>query len=315
MPERRPILIDTDPGQDDAIAIFLALGASDRLDLRAITAVAGNVPLARTQRNARIVCEWAGRPDVPVHAGCSRPLVREPVSAEEVHGREGLEGPQLHEPTMPLQAQHAVDRIVQAMHEDGEPLTLCTLGPLTNVATALTRAPEIAGRIREIVMMGGAYFEGGNITPSAEFNIFADPHAAAQVMGSGVPITMLPLDVTHQVLSTRARVDRLRALGNRAGQVAAQILTSYERTESRDRFGGDGSPLHDPCVIAWLLAPELFGGKRVNVEVETESPLTMGSTVVDWWGRTGRPLNARYLTEVDSDGFYELLTRALATLP
>jgi purine nucleosidase len=310
----RPIIIDTDPGQDDAIAILFALGASDALQVLGLTVVAGNVPLQLTQRNARIICEWAGRSDVPVFAGCSRPLLRPPVAAAEIHGQEGLEGPALREPQMPLAAVHAVDFLIETVLSHPEPVTLCPIGPLTNVAAALIKSPEIAPRLREIVLMGGARFEGGNITPQAEFNIYADPHAAEVVFGSGVPITVLPLDVTHKVLSTRARVERLRALGNRAGDIAAQILTTYGRVE-RSRFGDDGGPLHDPCVIAYLLAPQLFSGREVNVAIETTSPLSMGATVVDWWGVTGREPNARYLTEVDSDGFFDLLTRTLARLP
>jgi purine nucleosidase len=310
----RPIVIDTDPGQDDAVAILMALGAPDRLEVLGLSAVAGNVPLETTQRNARIVCEWAGRADIPVFAGCTRPLLRPPVWAHEVHGQEGIEGPELHQPSMPLQAEHAVGWLIRTLRTHPTPVTLCTLGPLTNIALALAQAPDIAGRIEQLVMMGGAHFESGNITPNAEFNLYVDPHAAEVVLACGAPIVVLPLDVTHQVLTHRHRVARLQALGNRAGRIAAQILQSYERAEA-DRFGGDGGPLHDPCVIGYLLAPHLFKGKRVNVTIETTSPLTLGTTVVDWWGRSGRAPNVFYVTGVDSEGFFELLTDCLSALP
>eukprot|EP01035_Chromulina_nebulosa_P014143 gene14143-18721_t len=198
MPQSRKIIIDTDPGQDDAVAILLALGSSE-LEVVGITAVAGNVPLKLTQNNARKICELAGRPDIRVFAGADRPLKRKPVSAEHVHGATGLNGPELFEPTMPLETQHGVDFIIETLRGDPKgSVTLCALGPLTNIATALTRAPDIAANIREIVLMGGGYFEAGNITPAAEFNIYVDPEAAEIVFKSGVPITMITLDLTHK---------------------------------------------------------------------------------------------------------------------
>ncbi|HSK40657.1 MAG TPA: nucleoside hydrolase [Arenibaculum sp.] len=310
---RRPIIIDTDPGQDDAVAILLAL-ASPELDVLGITAVAGNVPLALTATNARKVCELAGRPDVGVFAGCDRPLLRPLVTAEHIHGRTGLDGPDLPEPSMPLQARHGVDWMIETLMKAGEgEVTVCPLGPLTNLALALAREPRIATRIREIVLMGGGFFEGGNITPAAEFNIHVDPHAAARVLGSGVPVVMMPLDVTHKVLTTRARVERFRRLGNRAGIATAELLDFFERYDEA-KYGSDGGPLHDPCTIAWLLRPELFSGRHVNVEVETSSDLTMGMTVVDWWGVTARAPNATVMNEVDADGFFDLLVERLARL-
>ncbi len=311
---KRAIIIDTDPGQDDAVALLLAL-ASPELDVLGVTAVAGNVPLSYTRRNARIVVELAGRQDVPVFAGAIRPLVRPLVTAEHVHGKTGLDGPQLPEPTIPLQDEDAVDFIVRTLRERPEgTVTLCVLGPLTNIALALVRAPDIAPRINEIVLMGGAYFEGGNITPSAEFNIYVDPHAADIVFKSGVPIVMLPLDVTHQVLSTRARIAAIDALGNRAGKVVAQMLSFSERFDLA-KYGSDGAPLHDPCVIAYLLRPELFSGRHINVEIETCSELTLGATVADWWRVTDRRANATFIRSVDADGFYALLVERLARLP
>ncbi len=307
------IIIDTDPGQDDAMAILLALG-SPELDVLGITAVGGNVPLALTEKNARKICELAGRPDVKVFAGASRPLVRGLVTAEHVHGKTGLNGPDLPEPTMRLQDRHAVDFMVETlMREDRGAVTLCALGPLTNIALALNREPAIAGRVGRIVLMGGGFFEGGNVTPSAEFNIYVDPHACEVVLKSGIEIVMMPLDVTHKALTTAKRVAAFRALGTRVGLAAAEMLEFFERFDE-EKYGTDGGPLHDPCVIAYLLRPELFKGRPCNVEVETASELTMGMTVIDWWGVTERRKNATVMRDIDADGFYALLVERLGRL-
>jgi len=307
------IIIDTDPGQDDALAILLAL-ASPELEVLGITAAAGNVPLALTSKNIRKICELAGRPDMAVYAGCSQPMSGALVTAEYVHGETGMDGAELPEPTMPLQALHGVDFIIETLRrEPAGTVTLCTLGPLTNLGKALTRAPEIAGRIRRIVLMGGGLFEGGNITPAAEFNIYVDPQAATLVFGCGAPIVMMPLDVTHKVLTTRARIAAIRALGSQVGHVAAGWLEYFERFDEA-KYGTDGGPLHDPNVIAYLLKPELYGGRHCNVEIETESELTKGMTVADWWGVSGRPKNAFFVRDVDADGFFSLLTERLSRL-
>lgn len=310
---KRKIIIDTDPGQDDAVAILLALG-SPELDVLGLTAVAGNVPLALTGKNACKVCELAGRPDVQVFAGAIRPLVRDLVTAEYVHGKTGLDGPDLPEPKMPLQARHAVDFIIDTIrtNRSGE-ITLCPLGPLTNIALALIKAPDIAPRVREIVLMGGGFFEGGNVTPAAEFNIYVDPHAADIVFRSGIPIVMMPLDVTHKALTSRVRVERFRAMGTKVGEATAALLDFFERFDEQ-KYGTDGGPLHDPCVIAYLLKPELFKGRHCNVTVETASELTMGMTVVDWWHVTGREPNATVMREIDDEGFFELLTERIGRL-
>ncbi len=309
----RKIIIDTDPGQDDAVAILLAL-ASPELDVLGITAVAGNVPLPLTQKNALKICELAGKPETKVYAGAPRPLVRPLVTAEHVHGKTGLDGPELPEPTMRLEDENAVDFIVATLMAQAlGTVTLCPLGPLTNIALALVREPAIASRIERIVLMGGGYFEQGNVTPSAEFNIYVDPHAADVVFRSGVPITMMPLDVTHKALTTRARVEAIRALGNKVGKATAEMLDFFERYDV-EKYGSDGGPLHDPCVIAWLLKPELFTGRECYVEVETKSELTLGATVVDWWGIVEKPKNALVMREIDSDGFFALLTERLARL-
>ena len=310
----RSIIIDADPGNDDAVALLLAL-ASPELDTLGVTTVAGNVPLALTTRNARALAELAGRGDIPVFAGADKPLVRGPVSAEHVHGQSGLGGVSLPEPARPLADEHAVDFILRTLREKpAGSVTLCALGPLTNLALALMQAPKIAARLREIVLMGGSGFAGGNVTPCAEFNIYADPHAAQVVFRSGVPIVMLPLDVTHQVRSTRERIAAIGGLGNRAGQTVAQLL-SFAAATGVENYDGDGAPLHDPCVVAYLLRPELFAGRRINVEIETGSALTMGMTVADWWGVSGRAANATFMRSVDAPGFYALLGERLARLP
>ncbi len=309
----RKIIIDTDPGQDDAVAILLAL-ASPELDVVGITAVAGNVPLRLTEKNARKVCELAGKPNMRVYAGAVRPLVRPLVTAEHVHGKTGLDGPDLPEPTMPLQALHGVDFIIETiLANPAGAITLCPLGPLTNIALALIRAPEIAQRICEIVLMGGGFFEGGNITPAAEFNIYVDPQAADVVFKSGIPIVMMPLDVTHKALTSRVRVDRFRAMKTPVGDATAELLDFFERFDEQ-KYGTDGGPLHDPCVIAYLLKPDLFKGRACNVSIETNSELTMGMTVVDWWHVTGREPNATVMRDIDDEGFFELLTERIGRL-
>ncbi|MFK0688952.1 nucleoside hydrolase [Mesorhizobium sp. IMUNJ 23033] len=313
MPHTRKIIIDTDPGQDDAVAILLALGSAE-LDIVGISAVAGNVPLNLTEKNARKICELAGRPDIKVYAGAIRPLARELVTAEEVHGKTGLNGPQLPDPTMTLQDQYAVDFIVETLiNEPSGTITLCALGPLTNVALALIREPRIAPRIKEIVLMGGGFFEGGNVTPTAEFNIYVDPHAADVVFKAGIPIVMMPLDVTHKALTTATRTQAFRKLGTRVGTATAEMLEFFERFDE-EKYGTDGGPLHDPCVIAYLLKPELFKGRNCNVTVETSSELTMGMTVIDWWGVTKRPQNAMVMRDIDHDAFFALLLERLGRL-
>jgi purine nucleosidase len=311
----RKIIIDTDPGQDDAVAILLALASPEELEVLGVVAVAGNVGLHHNANNARKVVELAGRRDVPVYAGSVRPMRRHLVTAEHVHGETGLNGPDLPEPTMPLQGQHGVDYIIDTLME-AEPgtITLCTLGPLTNIGMALVKQPAIAERIAEIVMMGGAYFEVGNITPTAEFNIYVDPEAADVVLRSGVPITMLPLDVTHQIQSTPDRLAAILALGNKSGTAVHAMLT-FSETFDLQKYGWTGAPLHDPTVIAYLLQPDLFDGRHCNVSIETSSDLTVGMTVADYWHVTGKVRNVNYLRNGNADGFYKLLVERLARLP
>ncbi len=307
------IIIDTDPGQDDAVAILLAL-ASREIEVLGICSVAGNVPLPMTTLNVLKICELAGRPDMAVHAGAAGPLVRSQVTAEEVHGRTGLDGHDLPEPAMRPREAHAVDFIIATLaREPAGSVTLCTLGPMTNIALAFARAPEVRSRVARIVAMGGAWSEGGNTTPAAEFNIFADPHAAQAVLHAGVPVVLHPLDVTHKCLTRRDRVAAFHGMGTRAGTATAALLEYYERFDEK-KYGTDGGPLHDPNVIAWLLRPDIYGGRDVNVEVETGSELTMGQTVVDWWGVTGRPRNVHFVREVDDAAFFALLAERIATL-
>lgn len=307
----KKIIIDTDPGQDDAVAILLAL-ASPELEVMGITCVAGNVPLPLTTLNARKVVDLSGK-DVLIYAGCDTPVDRPLVTAEHVHGRTGLDGPELPDPIARLEDAHAVDFIIETA-KSNPGLTLCPLGPLTNISAALTRAPEIASSIQKIVLMGGGYFEQGNITPSAEFNIYVDPTAADIVIGSGIPITILPLDCTHGALTTRPRVEAFRALGNRAGVAVAELTDFFERYD-KAKYGSDGAPLHDPCVIAWLLRPELFESRHVHVAIDTREGMTLGATIVDYWRVTNRKPNATWVRSLDADGFFALLNERLSELP
>ena len=307
----RPIIVDCDPGQDDAINLLLAMAAPDKLDILGVTTVAGNVPLALTERNARLMCDIADRRDIPVFAGCERPLVRRLITAEKVHGKTGIDGIEITEPVTPLQSVHAVDFIVETLKAGADDsVTLVPTGPLTNIAMAIVKDPGVLPKRKEIVLMGGAMREGGNQSPSAEFNILVDPHAAHVVFDCGRPIVAMGLDVTHQVLATRERVDRIRALHNRAALATAGMLDFYSRHDTQ-KYGIAGSPLHDPCTAAYLLGPEIFEGRHCNVAVEIHSELTMGNTAVDFWGVSGRPKNAVWIHTADADAFYDLLTDRL----
>ena len=308
----RKVIIDCDPGQDDAVALFLAMSSPDELDILGVTTVAGNVPLELTHRNARMMCDIAGLTDLPVYAGCERPMVLQPITAEYIHGNTGIDGVDVFEPDTPLQQGHAVDFIVDTLlaAEKGT-VTLVPTGPMTNVATAIQREPAILDSVGGIVAMGGAMREGGNRSPSAEFNVLVDPHAADIVYNSGKPVTAMGLDVTHQVLSTRERVARMRALDNAVAVATADMLSFFHRYDTK-KYGSEGAPLHDPCTIAWLLRPDLFVTRRCNLSVEKESELTLGHTAVDFWHVTDRPHNVDWAYEVDADGFYDLLIERLA---
>lgn len=309
--KNRKIIIDCDPGQDDAVMLLLALACPDEFDILGITTVAGNVPLKLTERNARIMCELAGRTDIHVYAGCEKPMRRELITAENVHGKTGIDGVDIYAPAMPLQHQHAVDFIIETLlAAKKNSVTLVPTGPLTNIGQAIHRRPDILPKIEQIVLMGGAMREGGNTTPCAEFNILEDPDAAQIVLHCGRPLTIVPLDVTHQALVSQKRIDKLRKLNTPVGTAVVGMMEFFNRFDS-EKYGSEGAPLHDPCTIAYLLKPELFKGKLCNVEVETESPLTMGHTAVDFWHVTDRVKNANWLYKVDADGFFSLLIERL----
>ena len=312
MPQHQ-IIIDCDPGQDDAVALLLALASPGEIEILAVTTVAGNVPLARTTRNAQQVLALAGRSDVPVYAGCPRPILRPLETAEYVHGETGLNGAVLPEPAAPLADGHAVDIIVaEIMRRPAGTITLCPTGPLTNVALAIVKEPAIVPRLKQIVLMGGS-MELGNVTAAAEFNIYVDPHAARVVFEAGAPVVMLGLDVTHKALVTDERLAAIQAIGKPVATACAGLLDFFNRYD-KERYHVPGAPLHDPCVIAYLLRPELFKGQMRRVEVETEGTHTSGRTVVDWWCRSERPANALVVNDVDLDGFFALLTERLARL-
>ncbi|NET30956.1 MAG: nucleoside hydrolase [Cyanothece sp. SIO1E1] len=306
------IIIDCDPGVDDAIALLLALAAPTELNILGITTVAGNVPLALTQTNARKICELAGQPDLPVYAGCARPILRPLITAESVHGTTGLDGADLPAPQMPLQTQHGVEFLVDTLLQSEDKITVVALGPLTNIAIALVKTPQITNKIRELVLMGGAITQG-NITPAAEFNFYVDPHAAQVVFNAGMKLTLISLDVTHQVITTPERLSAIRAINTPISRAAADLLSHYGADEV-EHYGMSGAPLHDPCVIAYLLQPDLFTYRDAYVAIETTSELTMGRSVVDRWQTTGQTPNARVVETVNAKGFYQLLIEHLARL-
>ena len=306
-----PVIIDCDPGQDDAMMLFLALNAPE-LDIRGIVAVAGNVGLDKTARNLAMCVDITGRSDIPLYRGCARPMMRELVTAEYVHGKTGINGIDIFEPANQMQVQHGVDFIIENLQSAGDnEVTIVATGPLTNIAMALIKAPDIADKIHQIVIMGGASFEGGNVTPSAEFNIYVDPHACDVVLNCQRPIILFGLDVTHKVMTNPKRVNLIRALGNRVSLAASNMLDFFGKHDS-EKYSSEGAPLHDPCTIAWLLKPHLFKLKSCYVAVETMSELTQGHTAVDFWHVTNKPPNAHWAYDVDDEAFFDLLTKRLA---
>jgi inosine-uridine nucleoside N-ribohydrolase len=304
-----PVLIDCDPGHDDAMALLLAL-ASPELELLGVSTVHGNQTLERTTANALRVLEFAGS-DLPVAAGADRPLLREPTVAAEVHGETGLDGPDLPPPSGAPVREHAVEFLAARLRDAGRPVTLIPTGPLTNVALLLATHPEAAEQIERIVLMGGAIAEG-NVTPAAEFNIWIDPEAAARVFASGLDVTMIGLDVTHRALMTGEHAERLRAAG-RVGTLVAELWAFYNRFHSRI-YDLPGSPVHDAMAVAHVIRGDLVQTRHVNVEVDCASELCRGRTVVDVWGRTGRAPNAHVGVDVDADAFLELLVERIASL-
>ena len=310
----KKIILDCDPGQDDAVALALAMAAKDEIEILGVTTVAGNVPLNLTQRNARIMCEMCHRSDVKVYAGAEKPMTQELVTAEHVHGKSGLDGIEIYEPSHSLEEKHAIDFIIEScLAAEHNSLILVPTGPLTNIGLAIDREPGILPKIKEIVLMGGARKEAGNITPSAEFNIYVDPEAAKLVLQCGRPIVMMSLDVTHQVLTTQKRVDTIRNIDSSIGDGIAALIEFYERYDEK-KYHLDGAPLHDPCTVAYLLKPELFKFKNVNVEIETGGTFTRGTTVVDYWEVTDRIPNVQWAYEVDDEGFFDLLNQYLSKI-
>jgi purine nucleosidase len=312
--QTRDLIIDTDPGADDVVALLLALASPEELNVLAITTVAGNVRLDKTSRNARLAREWAGREDVPVYAGAPKPLVRTPIYAENIHGQEGLPGVTVHEPAKGLAEGNAVDYLINTLRKASpHSVTIAMLGPQTNLALALIQAPEITQGIKEVVVMGGAYFNGGNITPTAEFNLFADPHAAQVVLASGVKLTYVPLDVTHKILTSEQRLKQIEALNNGAGKLVKGILDEYVKADMV-HYGLPGGPVHDASVIAWLLKPELFSGRQVNLVIDSRDGPTFGQTIADWYGTLGHDKNVFWVENGDAQGFFDLLSQRLARL-
>lgn len=311
------IILDCDPGHDDAVAILLALAAPQHIELLGLTVVGGNAPLQLTIDNALRVLLLAGREDVPVHPGCPRTLVREMVTAEHVHGESGLDtasGELLAMPQTTARDKHAVNYIIDTVREAApQSITLVATGPLTNVAAAFAMAPDIIGRLEQVVLMGGAFHEPGNITPAAEFNIYVDPHAARAVFEAGLPIVVFGLDITHQMLITPSRLSSIQLKGGRAGKVAADFLDFFNQYDM-SKYGWDGAPLHDPCTIAWLIEPDIFEGRDMAVTVDTTDGPNLGRTVADWYAVTDEKLNAKVITAGDSDKFFDLIVDRLATL-
>nr|WP_241668526.1 MULTISPECIES: nucleoside hydrolase [unclassified Pseudomonas] len=312
--ERVDLIIDTDPGADDVVALLLALASPQELNILALTTVAGNVRLDKTSRNARLAREWAGREDVPVYAGASRPLMRTPIYAEDIHGKEGLSGVSVYEPKAALAEGNAVAYLIDTlMSASPHSITIAMLGPQTNLALALMQQPAIIQGIKEVVIMGGAHFNGGNITPVAEFNLFADPHAAEVVLNSGMKLTYLSLDATHKILTSDERLKQIAALNNQAGQLVGDILNDYIKADM-EHYDIPGGPVHDAAVIAWLLKPQLFSGRAVNVVIDSREGPTFGQTIVDWHDRLKAPKNAFWVDSGDAQGFFNLLTERLGRL-
>lgn len=309
----RKVIFDCDPGVDDCIALMAALASPEDFDVLGVTTVAGNVPLEVCTRNALALTALVGREDVAVYAGCPRPMVEKAIAARHIHGETGLGAARLPAPDRAAAHVHAVDFLIEALRgAEKASVTLAPTGPLTNIAVALVKAPDIAKGVKEIVLMGGARSEGGNITASAEFNMYADPHAARVVFQSGLPITAIGLDTTLQLRCTPARHDALRSLGNAAGEVAAQMIGHVNQVYG-EIYGAEGAALHDPCVVAYLLAPELFETAPAFIDVETRAGLTRGHTSVDVYGAL-EEANARWATRLDADNVFALLLDRIGRL-
>lgn len=310
MRDARPLIFDCDPGTDDAVALLMVFAYPEQLKILGVTTVGGNVPLRYTAENALKIAELAGREDIPVFAGCDRPLVRhEYLSMEMIHGKTGLAGVDFKEPRRKVEPEHAIDFIVRTLMESPQKVTLAVTGPQTNIAMALVKEPRIVDKIEEIVFMGGAITEG-NITPAAEFNFFLDPHAAHVVLSSKVKLIMMGLDVTHQLVTLPERLSALQNIGNKQAQAVFDIL-SFSGAYDMKRYEIDGGYIHDAVVSAYLLKPELFRGRDVPVEVEISGHLTAGRTLVDWYNVNKLQTNVTVMRDVDVSGFYDFLYASL----
>ena len=311
----KKIILDCDPGHDDAVAIMLA-AASSEIEILGITCVGGNATLENTKLNTLKICSLIGKTDLKIYSGADKPLKYELVTAEHVHGKSGLD---IDGDSIPiannyyLQDQHAVDFIIQSCHEYSNQIYLCPTGPLTNIAMSLQKDPSIKKKIKEIVFMGGAAMTLGNITPVAEFNIYVDPHAANIVLNSGIPLVMMGLDVTHKVKVNDSIINNIQENNNKSSNFFADLMVFYSKFH-RKLYQTDETPLHDPCVIAYLIEPTIFGGKYVNVQVEENSKLTRGETVVDWLEVTDRPANCNVIIEADHKLIFSLLKQELKNL-
>lgn len=310
-----PIIIDCDPGQDDAIALLLALAAPEKLKIIGISTVAGNVQLDKTTRNARLLCDMLGQTTVPIYAGCERPMVRKLVTAEEYHGVEGLNGIDIYEPSQPVEQEHAVSFLIRSLEQaEDNSITLVCIAPLTNIAMVLIQAPHLALKIKELVIMGGSVSEAGNVTAAAEFNFYVDPHAVEVVLNCQRPITIFGLDATHQARVPSLWRERMNELPNTTASHILKVSVDYFNRAYKDIYDQDTAPIHDVLTIAYLLESSLFSGIYRHVSVETTSELTMGATVVDTWEFSKSPPNATWITQVDTNGLFELLISRVATL-
>ena len=311
----KKIILDCDPGHDDAVAIMLAAASND-IQILGITCVGGNATLENTKLNALKICTLIERTDIKIYAGSSKPLKYDLITAAHVHGKSGLDkdgDPIVVDASYNIQKENAVDFIINECHKNIDPIYLCPTGPLTNIALSLQKDSSIKEKIKEIVFMGGAALCLGNITPSAEFNIYVDPHAANIVLNSGIQLTMMGLDVTHKVNVNNEIIENIKKINNKASIFFAELMEYYSRFH-RELYATDESPLHDPCVIAYLINEDIFNGKLVNVQVEENSELTRGKTVTDWLGVTKRKPNCKVITEANAKQFFTLLAKELAKL-
>ncbi|QRN41617.1 MAG: nucleoside hydrolase [Neisseriaceae bacterium] len=311
------VIIDTDPGIDDCAAILFALGLEKMglLKLLALTTVAGNVPLKYSQKNARIICDWAHRSDIPVYAGSAEPIIKPLITADDVHGSTGLGDATLHEPYTHLQEQSAITFLTNTLvNAPKNSITLCAIGPLTNIALALKTNPDCKQGIKELVIMGGSYLTLGNITPNAEFNFFIDPIASKIILESELPIRIFPLDITHKVCITTPRINQLRQLPNQNGSRIANLLQNYSRYDI-EKLGLEGGSLHDPCTIGYIAKPDLFTAKSIFADIETNHGLMEGAMQVDWNQKLNKKPNVDWFYKVKTDAFFDLFTQAISRLP